>query len=258
MTTADQRAAAGESLAFPSAPPAPLIDSTQHSRTTTRQNTREMVHDLKNLLTPLLGYIQLVLHDMPRNDTQYRRIEKIHRAAMSARNLVLHALEETSGKLSPKSLDLNGRIRAFVETVDGMIPPGVRLELDLAAGVGDVVADAGDIQRVLMNLIANACQVMPRGGALRIQTARIASSTNVVRISVQDTGCGIAPEAVERIFESGYTTKPGGNGLGMTCVRRIARQYGGWVDINSIPGAGTAVHVFLPRGSSVVPTSRAG
>lgn len=239
------------------------------SPTATGQTTRDMVHDLKNLLTPILGYVQLVLHDLPPTDAQYKRIEKIHRAALSARELVLHTLNDSAS--SSPSLNLNRRIRAFIEAVDGMIPENVRLESDLPADVGDVAADTGDLQRVLMNLVANACQAMPDGGTLRIQTARVAppprrnaasdgfvSSADVVRITVQDTGGGIAPDAVGRIFESGYTTKPGGTGLGLACVQRIVRSYGGWVDVDSIPHAGTAVHIFLPCTPSAVAAAKVG
>jgi len=248
MTTANEPVApwgSFESLAVGSTP------------TAAGQTTRDMVHDLKNLLTPILGYVQLVLHDLPPTDAQYRRIEKIHRAALSATELVLHTLNDGPATAS-QSLNLNRRIRAFLEAVDGMIPENVRLESDLSANVGDVAADTGDLQRVLMNLIANACQAMPDGGTLRIQTARVApprtnaandgfvSSADVVRITVQDTGGGIAPEAVGRIFESGYTTRPGGTGLGLACVQRIVRSYGGRADVDSIPNVGTAVHIFLP------------
>lgn len=234
----------------------------------TDRNTREMIHDLKNLLTPILGYVELVLHDMPSDDAQYRRIEKIQRAARSAQNLVHHVLNDASAAPAAESLDVNEQIRAFVETLDGIIPDPVRLELDLPPDAGNVLANVQDLRRVLMNLIANACQAMNRGGSLFIQTARLrcakrpkdafenkAIPLEVVRISVQDTGCGIPPAAMERIFETGYTTKPGGNGLGMACVQHIVRNYDGWVEIDSIPGAGTAVHVFLPCSRETVTAS---
>jgi signal transduction histidine kinase len=223
------------------------------------QSARDMVHDLKNLLTPILGYVQLVLHDMPADDAQYRRIKKIQRAALSAQDVVLHTLAGASGAAPAKPMNLNGWIRAWVETVEGMIPENVRLELNLAPDAGTVGVKTRDMRRVLTNLIANACQAMPQGGMLQIQTARCNdSSADVVRITVRDTGCGIAPETMGRIFEPGYTTRSGGNGLGMACVRRIARTAGGWVKVDSVPGAGTAVHVLLPKRPSTATTSKVG
>ncbi|MBN1942114.1 MAG: hypothetical protein JW849_02355 [Phycisphaerae bacterium] len=259
MTPAEKLVASWESYESPFAARAPLAISSRPCPADNRQDAREMVHDLKNLLTPILGYAQLVLHDLPPDNAQYKRIEKIRRAALSARDLVLHTLSDSFKPPERKAMNLNDHICEFAKTADGMLSDGVRLEWFLEEAVGDVIADPSDIRRVLMNLLANACQAMPDGGALLIRTARVPAPQypvvadspvgpprEMVRLSVQDTGCGMEPAVVARIFDSGFTTQAGGSGLGLATVRRIVETYGGWVDVDSVPGAGTAMHVYLP------------
>jgi signal transduction histidine kinase len=197
---------------------------------------------------------------MPADDAQYRRIEKIQRAALSAHEMVLHVLDEAPGASQIQPVDVHEQIRAFVHIVDGILSDSIQLKLDLSAEDGQILAEVKDLHRVLLNLISNASQAMPEGGTLMIQTARVSCSRrrkdsqdadaapiDAIRISVRDTGNGIPPSKIERIFEPGYTTKVGGNGLGLACVQRIAKHYGGWVEVDSIPNVGTAIHIFLPH-----------
>ncbi|MBN1555877.1 MAG: hypothetical protein JXA11_14130 [Phycisphaerae bacterium] len=223
------------------------------------RDVREMIHDLKNLLTPILGYAQLVLNDLPPDDAQYQRIEKIRHAAVAARELVMRSLENDANTGPRLPLQLNERVRAVVKLADGLIPGNVRVETYLDEDLRTLHVNPGDLQRLLMNLIANAVQAMPDGGTLRIRTRHAPASRrpagmdrpfvpvrDAARITVQDTGGGIPPEVIEKIFESGFTTKSDGNGLGLATVRRIVDARGGWIRVESVPGEGTTMHVYLP------------
>lgn len=120
----------------------------------------------------------------------------------------------------------------------------VLVETDIAPDLPTVRVDRGQIRQVLFNLVKNAAEAMAGGGVLRIA---VGATDRFVRFSVRDTGTGITPEQMSRIFEPYYTTKAGGSGLGMMIVQRIVRDHGGEIEIHSEPQRGTTVTVFLPR-----------
>jgi PAS domain S-box-containing protein len=120
----------------------------------------------------------------------------------------------------------------------------VLVETEIAPNLPTVRVDRGQIRQVLFNLTKNAAEAMPGGGVLRIA---VGATDRLVRVSVRDTGSGITPEQMSRIFEPYYTTKTGGSGLGMMIVQRIVRDHGGEIEIHSEPDRGTTVTVFLPR-----------
>ncbi|HEU5110777.1 MAG TPA: ATP-binding protein, partial [Micromonosporaceae bacterium] len=174
-------------------------------------------------------------------------------------------------------VDLNGALQPVIEAMS--LPPGVRLRVSLAAGLRPVVADRAQLGQVLRNLIDNACDAMPGGGELRVESAAGGvgldslvpvrpsedpgatathrdgtthqdgtTGTEYVRFTVRDTGVGMPPHVARQATEPFFTTKPvsRGAGLGLTTASGIARQCGGDVVIESEPGAGTSVHVWLP------------
>jgi PAS domain S-box-containing protein len=117
------------------------------------------------------------------------------------------------------------------------------LEQDLNAELPTVLVDAGQMKQVFYNLIKNAIQAMRPGGILHVRTTRDARG---VVVGFRDSGGGIAPEVMANLFEPYHTTKQGGSGLGLVIVRRIVRDHGGELDIESQPGRGTEVRVCLP------------
>jgi signal transduction histidine kinase len=122
-------------------------------------------------------------------------------------------------------------------------PPGVELIREIEPGLPAVRADRDQILQVLLNLIRNAVEAMPAGGALRVTARR---EGDAVAVSVTDSGPGIAPEDLPRVFEPYFTTKEGGTGLGLAIARRIAEEHGGRLDLESTPGRGATFTLRLP------------
>ncbi|MGE5359227.1 MAG: ATP-binding protein [Bacteroidales bacterium] len=122
---------------------------------------------------------------------------------------------------------------------------GVRLEVDCPESVPDVSGDPGMLRQALLNLAINACQAMPHGGVLRLQAAGVRGRR--VQLRVEDTGVGISPENLQRIFNLYFTTKPNGSGIGLSMVYRAVQLHDGEIDVTSVPGRGTTFRVLLPQ-----------
>lgn len=122
---------------------------------------------------------------------------------------------------------------------------GITTRFECPASLPDVRADAALLRQALLNLALNACQAMSDGGTLAIR-GRVGASNRVL-VDVEDTGVGIPPEQLERIFDLYYTTKPGGSGIGLSMVYRIVQLHGGEIEVQSVPGRGTRFELSLPR-----------
>jgi signal transduction histidine kinase len=125
---------------------------------------------------------------------------------------------------------------------------GIELRIDVPHGLPDVRVDSGMMQQALLNLALNACQAMPDGGRLRLGAA--AASQKRVEIVCEDTGPGIKPEHLDKIFDLYFTTKQGGSGIGLSMVYRAVQLHDGEIQVQSIPGRGTTFRVLLPQASS--------
>jgi signal transduction histidine kinase len=123
----------------------------------------------------------------------------------------------------------------------------VKLELQLSADLPLLRGDPNYLKQLLLNLIINGIQAMPSGGTL---TVTAGADNNVVRIAVSDSGAGIDPEALERIFEPYFTTKANGSGLGLAIARRIAEAHGGTITVESERQRGSRFQVVLPRAAA--------
>jgi signal transduction histidine kinase len=153
--------------------------------------------------------------------------------------------------MRPQELRLEAiSISAMIKDVMALVEPevhraGIVCKTDYGSSLPDLQADAALIRQALLNLALNACQAMPNGGALTI-AARRGKGGRIV-LEVEDTGTGIAPEQLEKIFDLYYTTKAGGSGIGLSMVYRIAQLHGGEVEVESTPGRGTRFRVLLPQ-----------
>jgi signal transduction histidine kinase len=125
----------------------------------------------------------------------------------------------------------------------------VRLLPDCAPAAPKVNGDAGMLRQVFLNLAINGVQAMPNGGTLRISCSQAA--TGRVAIQVEDTGVGIPPESLGKIFDLYFTTKDHGTGIGLSMVYRIVQMHDGEVEVQSTPGSGTTFRVLLPRANEV-------
>jgi PAS domain S-box-containing protein len=221
-----------------------------------------IAHDFNNLLTAILGYCDLVQMQVADEGRAYPALEEIHRAGRRAAELTRQLLAFSRRQVSkPGRLQLNGVVVQMKEMLRRLIREDVELVTELAPNLGEVLADAGQIEQMVTNLVVNACDAMPSGGRVTLTTAEVEVSKDrgrpspplepgrYVRLEVRDTGQGIDPEQMERIFEPFFTTKEvgEGTGLGLSVVHGIVKQSGGEVRVTSEPGVGTSVSVYLPR-----------
>jgi hypothetical protein len=142
------------------------------------------------------------------------------------------------------------QLTTVVSEVTSMTTPeaerrGVTIRTECPPTLPDINADPGMLQQALLNLALNACQAMPHGGTLKI-TCRAAARRRV-EIDVEDTGVGIAPENLSRIFDLYFTTKDRGSGIGLSMVYRIVQLHDGEVEVQSTPGRGTKFRLIFPQ-----------
>jgi two-component system, cell cycle sensor histidine kinase and response regulator CckA len=232
-----------------------------------------VAHDFNNLLTAILSYCDLLLDEVRQGDPIRADVEQIRQAGQRAAGLTRQLLAFSRRQvLQPKVLSLN----TVVADTDGMlrrlIGADIVLEMSYDPGLWYALADPGQIEQVLVNLVVNARDAMPHGGRLTVSTSNreYAADSNTrpngvrpgsyVALEVSDTGVGIEQANHARIFEPFFTTKdPGkGTGLGLSTVYGIVQQSGGHITVDSAPGRGAAFTVFLPRhiGSEPAPVSK--
>jgi len=221
-----------------------------------------VAHDFNNLLTVILGYSH-VLIDAPIG-TQYRTAAvEIRAAADKAAQMTQHLLSFSRRHARrPEVLDLNGLISRLHSLLRRLIREDIVLTIKLDPALYSVEADAGQIEQVVMNLVTNARDAMPDGGALEVGTARVEVDEEYlsahrdsrlrlgphVQLWVQDTGSGMDTETAARAFEPFFTSKASGHGtgLGLAIVYGIIFQSNGDIVLTSRVGAGTRVEVLLP------------
>ncbi|MEI7037797.1 PAS domain-containing hybrid sensor histidine kinase/response regulator [Fulvimonas yonginensis] len=224
------------------------------------QLTSGVAHDFNNLLTIVLGNLDLLEHgtDDPKVT---RRLELIRQAALRGATLTSQLLAfSRRQRLEPKVLDLNETVEGMSELLRSTMGGRIALATRLQPGLWSALVDPTQIELVILNLAINARDAMPSGGSLTIETANQALHEepqqpgeprpgDYVVISVIDTGLGMEESVRARAFEPFFTTKEvgKGSGLGLAQVLGFVQQSGGGVRIESAPGRGTTVRVYLPR-----------
>ena len=217
-----------------------------------------IAHDFNNLLTAITGFATLAADGLDPAEPRHSHISQVQRAADRAAALTRQLLAFSRRQvLQPQIVDLNRTIADMGSMLERLVGEDVRLELQLDAPAATVSVDPAQIEQVLLNLVVNARDAMPRGGTLTLSTRVVTSgdrrgrseSGPWVQLSVADTGTGIPPEVQARIFEPFFTTKPKGQGtgLGLAMVHGIVTQSAGQVAVSSTPGIGTVFHVRLPQ-----------
>jgi signal transduction histidine kinase len=215
-----------------------------------------LAHDFNNLLTIIMVNLERSL-DRSLDPELQRHLTTTYDAAKRGERLVQSLLSSARRKPGARDpLDLNGLIRNMEALLVHCLGPRIKLMMRLDPDACPVDADASQAEMAILNLAVNARDAMPQGGVLRIETAGRTLSGEYdglqggfVALTVADTGCGMAPEVLARAFEPHFTTKSKGRGmgLGLATVRRLAKRVDGTVSIESAPGTGTAVTVYLPR-----------
>ncbi len=233
-----------------------------------------IAHDFNNLLTVIGGYCELVLEGMPEGSHGRAQINEIAKATKQAANLTGKLLAFSRKQvMMPRVISPNELIRGVENIIARLVGEDIELKTFLLPDAGNIRADPGQIEQVLMNLTVNARDAMPEGGKMTIETSnRILDSDyalehpNVkageyVRIVVSDTGRGMDAEVLSHIFEPFFTTKEQGKGtgLGLSTVYGIVKQSEGHISCYSEIGKGTTFAIYLPRiaeASAPAPASR--
>ena len=219
-----------------------------------------IAHDFNNLLCVVMGFGEIALAMLKPTDPLYRHITEMReagqRAAVLARQLLALSRKQA---FEPQVLDLNQTVTNLHKLLERVI----RADIDLALVLGSVApvkADPGQIEQVIVNLVVNARDAMPRGGQLQIETANVtlqpgpASDAGIapddyVMLTIRDTGSGMTDEVKAHLFEPFFTTKAvgEGTGLGLATSYGIVKQSGGHITVESAVGKGTTFRIYLPQ-----------
>jgi len=221
-----------------------------------------VAHDFNNLLTAIIGYSQMSLARLHREDPMRRDLEEIERAGQRAAGLTSQLLAFSRRQvLQPQVLDLNALVADLGKMLHRLIGEDIELDFRLSPDLGFVRADRGQIDQIIMNLAVNSRDAMPEGGKLTIETANVELGESYanehvdsrpgphVMLAISDNGVGMDKQTLSRIFEPFFTTKEQGKGtgLGLSTVYGIVKQSGGQVGVYSEPGKGTTFKVYLTR-----------
>ena len=222
-----------------------------------------IAHDFNNLLTAMSGFCDLLLLRHKPGDPSFADIMQIkqnsNRAAGLVRQLLAFSRQQT---LQPRVLDVTDVLAELSHLLRRLIGANIELSLHHGTDLGLIRADQGQMEQVLINLVVNARDAMPQGGRITVQTQNITCKGDVilsngdalphgdwVAVSVEDTGTGIAPDVLPRIFEPFFSTKDvgAGTGLGLSTVHGIIHQTGGYISVHSVVGKGTTFTIYVPR-----------
>jgi signal transduction histidine kinase len=210
-----------------------------------------VAHELNNPLTTVAGFVELVLEELPQDSPHRPDLELVLREAQRARGVVRRLLDFSRPAENQRvRTDLNELVGDILTLVHHLVRTGgVEMHIELWEDLPWIAVDPAQIKQVLLNLVHNAIQAMPRGGTLAVKTAPVRrQDRDWLCISVADTGVGITAENLERIFEPFFTTRPAGQGtgLGLSVSYGIITEHGGYIEVESHPDQGSCFYIFLP------------
>ena len=226
-----------------------------------------VAHEVNNMMTAVIGFAEFLLRGLERSDPRTAEVREILKAAHRAADVTQQLLAFSRQQfLQPRVLDPNAVITGMVPLLRRSLGEDRQLRLRLGAGVGQVRADPSQVEQVILNLVLNARDAMPTGGAVTIETAAVELDEayagrhrdlqlvrgSYVLLAVSDTGHGMDSRTLNRIFEPFFTTKPvgKGTGLGLSTAYGIVKQSSGYIWAYSEPGEGTVFKVYLPQVAS--------
>jgi PAS domain S-box-containing protein len=228
-----------------------------------------MAHDFNNLLVVIQSYASLLLTEKSDEQETTECLREISAAAERGADLTRQLLAISRKQpLKPRTLNLRDIVTESVRMLGRVLGEDISVEMDIATELGAVLADAHHLQQVLLNLAVNARDAMEDGGTLTFRAynhdpdvalpQRFESPGPFVVLVVSDTGSGMEPETMSRIFDPFYTTKSTGKGtgLGLSTVYGMVTQSGGEIEVHSQVGQGTTFEIYLPQSLKKVPTSR--
>lgn len=223
-----------------------------------------IAHDFNNLLTVLMGNISLIRLDDSLSEDSSRSLEQAEKATNRARDLTQQLLTFAKGGAPIRAaVSLPEVVREVAEFA--LHGSKVRCQFDLPPNLWPANVDKGQIGQVVQNIVINAIQAMPEGGAIRFalsncevgaEMRQVLAPGRYVRIDFADQGPGISPDDLGRIFDPYFTTKKNGSGLGLATVHSIVKKHAGHISAESEPGKGTIFHVWLPAAEANAPLER--
>jgi two-component system cell cycle sensor histidine kinase/response regulator CckA len=223
-----------------------------------------VAHDFNNLLTTIQGYAQLAMMSLREGDSFYENFKEIQQASVRAakltRQLLLFSRQQP---MDVHSITLNETVDNLMKMLKRLIGEDITVQTDLDPNLWTNMADSGNMDQVVMNLVMNARDAMSKGGKITIKTENVdidegyceiykyAHPGKFVCLSVEDIGIGMDKEVIQHIFEPFFTTKGQGKGtgLGLSVVYGIIKQHEGWINVYSEPGRGSVFKVYLPVSS---------
>ncbi|HRS52698.1 MAG TPA: PAS domain S-box protein [Candidatus Marinimicrobia bacterium] len=220
-----------------------------------------IAHDFNNILTIILGYSQMALMNLQPDQKFYSQFQKINDAARRSANMIGKMLAfSRQQNAEPQRLNLNTHLESTKGLLEKMVREDIRISFIQGAELNDIYLDPTQFDQIIINLVANARDAMPKGGNLVIETANFTCDSeyslkhhgfqpgNYVMISVSDTGCGMDKETQEHIFEPFFTTKGEGEGtgLGLATVYGIIKQNNGFINVYSEPNKGATFKIYFP------------
>jgi signal transduction histidine kinase/ActR/RegA family two-component response regulator len=221
-----------------------------------------IAHDFNNILSPIVGYTELTMDDIPEDSQARKYLERILKATNRAKELVQQILMFSRQNCQErKPLKVQNLIKEALKLLRATIPATVEINCDVDQDCGPIMGDPTQIHQVIMNLCTNAYHAMQEtGGSLDVSLKEIDISYEQtmerlgmklgkhLQLTVKDAGHGMEPEVLERIFEPYYTTKEQGKGtgLGLSVIDGIVKNHGGDITVSSQPGKGAVFNIYLP------------
>ena len=220
-----------------------------------------VAHDLNNLLSPILGYGEMLLEDTPPNNPRREPLEEVVSAGKRAQSLVRQLLAFSRRQsLQFQPIDVNDLLGDFKKLLRRTVREDIEIHMRLPPRIPQVKGDLGQLEQVVMNLAVNSQDAMPNGGRLTIETEQVELDEDYarkkrgvkpgpyVKVAISDTGFGMDADTLEHLFEPFFTTKESGKGtgLGMSTAYGIVKQHGGNIWAYSECGLGTTIKVYLP------------
>jgi PAS domain S-box-containing protein len=206
-----------------------------------------VAHEINNPLTTVLTTVMLLQEDLAPEDPLYAELETIAKETLRCRKIVSSLLDfARQSNLKKETVSVNPIVAESVALARKQASfKGIKITTAPAKGLPDVLADLNQLHQAFINLLVNAIEATPPGGAIDVSTF-CDLEQGEIRVVISDTGSGMPEDVQAKIFEPFYTTKPSGTGLGLAITHGIIEQHGGRIDVESTPGQGTTFVVILP------------